>query len=233
MNLIFRGLTREILLNESSELKIIVTVNAEFIVLANKDEAFRKIICENYSTFDGQIPYVLAKRKFPDVEIEKISGSDFIYDIFANAKQLSKRVFLLGGYESSNQGAVDIVRKNYGIEIEGFSPPYQPYPFSREHNQLIINQIEEFKPHFLLVGFGARKQECWIVEHQCVLSKMGVQMAIGVGGSFEFVSNTIKRAPVWIQRLGMEGVYRFAMEPNLARLKRLIVSLKIFRYYFV
>jgi len=232
MNLTFKGLTRKALLEDNQGFKIVVTVNAEFIVLANQDPAFKKIICDNYATFDGQIPYILAKRQFPDVEIEKISGSDFVYDLCAHAKKLNKRIFLLGGYKASNRGAVEVLKDKYGIEIEGFSPPYQPYPFSDEHNEVIIRRIREFAPHYLFVGFGAKKQEMWIVEHRDSLTDIGVQLAIGVGGTFEFVSSTIKRAPVFLQKIGLEGLYRFLMEPSLARLRRLFVSLLIFRYYF-
>lgn len=227
LNLIFRGLTRDGLLSESSGLKIVVTVNAEFIVLANEDEIFKKIICDNYSTFDGQIPYLLARLNFPHARFEKISGSDFIYDICANAKQFDRRVFLLGGYLASNQGAVSVIRERYGIEVEGFSPDYQPYPFVVEHNQLILEQIEKFKPYFLLVGFGAKKQELWINENKTFLDRIGVKMAVGVGGTFEFVSNTIKRAPRFVQSIGMEGVYRLIKEPNMSRLRRLMTSIRI------
>jgi N-acetylglucosaminyldiphosphoundecaprenol N-acetyl-beta-D-mannosaminyltransferase len=232
MNLVFRGLSREVLLRDSPEMKIVVTVNAEFVVLANEDDIFKKIICDNYSTLDGQIPFALARWKFPGRRIEKISGSDFIYDICLNAKQFDRKVFLLGGYPASNRRAVSVIRDRYGITVEGFSPEYQPYPFSEMHNRTILDYIEKFRPHFLLVGFGARKQELWINENKIFLETIGVKMAVGVGGTFEFVSNTIKRAPRLIQDMGMEGLYRLLREPNLNRLKRILISLKIFKYYF-
>ena len=101
-NVLFRGLTKQILLEEDSQLKIIVTVNAEFIIHANKDPEFNKLIAENFGTFDGQIPYILAKRKFKNVFFEKISGSSFIYDICEFSKKNNKKVFLLGGHLDSN-----------------------------------------------------------------------------------------------------------------------------------
>lgn len=232
MNLVFRGLTKDCLFRESSELKIVVTVNAEFIVLANEDEKFKSIICDNYSTFDGQIPFVLAKLKFPNVEIEKISGSDLIYDICANAKQFNKRVYLLGGYPVSNQGAVSVIRERYGVEIEGYSPEYQPYPFSTSQNLLIKEKLKEFKPHYLLAGFGARKQEFWINEHKEFLEEIGVELAVGVGGTFEFVSGYIKRAPRLLQTIGLEGWYRLFQEPRLFRLKKVLIRFKMFKYIF-
>jgi N-acetylglucosaminyldiphosphoundecaprenol N-acetyl-beta-D-mannosaminyltransferase len=148
MNLVFRGLSREVLLRDSPEMKIVVTVNAEFVVLANEDDIFKKIICDNYSTLDGQIPFALARWKFPGRRIEKISGSDFIYDICLNAKQFDRKVFLLGGYPASNRRAVSVIRDRYGITVEGFSPEYQPYPFSEMHNRTILDYIEKFRPHF-------------------------------------------------------------------------------------
>lgn len=228
-NVEFRGLTRKILLEEDTKLKIIITVNAEFIVTANKDEEFNKIICENYGTFDGQIPFLLAKLKFPKDEFEKISGSDFIYDICAFAKDNNKKVYLLGGYADSNSNAVNILKKRYQIGIAGMSPEHKSYPFDARHDEFLLQHICEFKPDFLLVAFGAKKQEMWINQHKEELSAIGVRWAIGVGGAFEFVSGSIKRAPIWIQRIGLEGVYRAFQEPKMFRIKRLISSLAIFK----
>jgi N-acetylglucosaminyldiphosphoundecaprenol N-acetyl-beta-D-mannosaminyltransferase len=233
LGLEFKGLTKNILFEETSSLKIIVTVNSEFVVLAHNDENFRGIICENYATFDGQVPFLLAKFKFPNVVIEKISGSDFIYDVCEFSKKNNKKVFLLGGYLSSNELAVEELKKKFGIEVNGFSPEFQSYPFSQSHNQLILDRIELFKPHYLFVGFGAKKQELWINENKFFLESLGVELAVGVGGTFEFVSNLIKRAPKFIQYIGLEGIYRLMMEPSLLRMRRLVISLKVFKYYFI
>lgn len=229
-NLKFRGLTRSFLLEEPHRFKIIVTVNSEFIVNSQNDSRFRQLINENYSTFDGQIPYLLAKLKNPIAIFEKISGSDFIYDACNYAREHSLRVFLLGGNELSNVGAVSVLRERYGIEIDGYSPPYRPYPFDEQHNSIILARIEEFKPHFLFVGFGAMKQEFWIDENKSALEAIGVRSAIGCGGTFDFVSGRIPRAPAYLQRLGLEGVYRLVREPRWFRVQRILRSLLIFRY---
>ena len=118
--------------------KIIVTVNAEFIIHANKDPEFNKLIAENFGTFDGQIPYILAKRKFKNVFFEKISGSSFIYDICEFSKKNNKKVFLLGGHLDSNSKSVSILSERYQIEVSGFSPDYMPYPFEAKHDEAII-----------------------------------------------------------------------------------------------
>ncbi len=231
-NIRFQGLTKEILLKEENTLKIILTCNADVIVKLNENSGFIKLVNDNcyYATLDGQIPYFLAKLKNPSVYFEKISGSDFIYDICEFAREYKKRVFLLGGNDNSNIMSVELLKNSYGIEIEGYSPPFSPYPFDRKLNDAILNKIINFKPHFLCVGFGALKQEFWIHDNRLELHDIGVKWAINVGGSFEFISGIKKRAPKLIRQAGLEGVYRFLIEPKWYRLKRLLISFKMFKY---
>lgn len=228
-NLIFRGLTKEILFRPESDIKIVIPINAELIVLANEDEKFKRIINENYAVFDGQIPYVIAKIKNRNSYIKKISGSGFIYDICNYSKINKKRIFLLGGFKESNKISIEKIRM-LGIETDGFSPTYKPYPFEKEHNEDILKRIGYFGPDFLFVGFGARKQEFWINENKQALRDIGVKCAIGCGGTFEMFSGKYKRCPKSIQMIGFEGVYRFIIEPKWFRLKRLFISFKMFKY---
>jgi N-acetylglucosaminyldiphosphoundecaprenol N-acetyl-beta-D-mannosaminyltransferase len=228
----FNGLTRESCLVDDGEFKQIVTVNSEFIVRAQMDDKFRNLINHCVATFDGQIPFLLAKSINTGLMFEKISGSDFIYDACEYAKKNNKKIFLLGGAANSNEIAIQKLRERYGVNVEGYSPPYSSYPFSEELNAVIFSKIEKFNPHFIFVGFGAVKQEYWIQDHRSLLEKAGVRCAVGSGGAFEFVSGHIRRAPKLIQQFGLEGLWRFAAEPNWMRFKRLLISLKIF-YYFV
>jgi len=226
----FKGLTRSDILSESDKLKIIITANAEFIVKAQDDKKFNDILSLNYTTFDGQIPFYIASRQNPDVQIEKISGSDLIYDFCKLAEKQNKRMYLLGGYEKSNKLSVDKLRELYCIEIDGYSPPYKPYPFDRIHNEMILKKIEKYKPRILFVGFGAIKQEYWIDDNKKYLESIGIRWVIGSGGTFEFVSGEIKRAPIIVQKAGLEGVWRFFNEPKWFRFKRLVESIKIIKY---
>ncbi|MBU4264344.1 MAG: WecB/TagA/CpsF family glycosyltransferase [Proteobacteria bacterium] len=226
----FKGLTKDILLQETDTIKVIVTANAQFIVHAQKDKKLKKIINNNYTTFDGQVPYSLARMQYPHLMFEKISGSDFIYDACGYAKKNNKKVFLLGGYEKSNLLAIEKLRSLYNIVIDGYSPPYKQYPFGSEHNNKILKHIRSAAPDMLFVGFGAIKQEFWIDANRKELEKIGVKWVVGSGGTFEFVSGIIKRAPRLVQQIGCEGVYRLFSEPKIYRLKRLLFSAKIFMY---
>jgi len=123
-NLYFTGLTKECLMVEAESIKFIVTANAEFIVKANKDKKFRKIINENYTTFDGQVPYFFAKLQNKNKIFNKLSGSDLIYDFCEMASVKNKKIFLLGGFEKSNKLAVKKLKDIYKIQIQGYSPPH-------------------------------------------------------------------------------------------------------------
>jgi N-acetylglucosaminyldiphosphoundecaprenol N-acetyl-beta-D-mannosaminyltransferase len=228
----FKTLKKKDLLKEEEFLKFIVTVNSEFIVKAQKDGAFKNIINNNYATFDGQVPYLLARLMNPKSNFDKLSGSDLIYDFCNMAKNEQRKVFLLGGYEQSNKDAVRILRNRYNISIDGFSPIYKPYPFTKSHNESILEAIQKFKPEILFVGFGAIKQEFWINEHKSELENMGIKWVVGSGGTFEFVSGKLKRSPKLLQKIGLEGLFRFFMEPSKLRFQRLLTSFGIFRYMY-
>lgn len=223
----------EDILNTTEMPKLVVTVNAEAIVRSQSDRKLREIINNNYATIDGQIPlwlYKLAHGK--NSRIEKISGSELIYTLPQYASQNNKKVFLLGGKEESNNQAINKLREKYeGLKIEGYSPPYHPYPFPDETNDFILEKISKFKPDILFVGFGMGKQEYWEDDNYKILKEIGVKLIIGCGGSFDFASGKIKRAPKFIQNCGFEGIWRLLNEFKWFRIKRLLLSSKIFNLY--
>lgn len=213
--------------------RILVTVNAEAIVKAQNDSKLLRIINENSASIDGQIPLWLYRLIYPKEKIEKISGSDLIYSIPEYAMRNNLRVFLLGGQTDSNEVAVKKLRIKYpGLIIDGYSPSFHPYPFSNEINEQIEKKLELFRPDILFVGFGMGKQEYWEDDNKLLFKKLGTKLIIGCGGSFEFASGKIKRAPVIIQKSGLEGLWRFLNELKWFRFKRLMVSSKIFYYCF-
>lgn len=220
------------LLNNDSLGKILVTVNAEAIVRAQKDDKLLNIINTNYASIDGQIPFWLYKIRYPRNTIEKISGSDIIYTICEWAEKHHQKVFLLGGKEESNSISIIKLKEMYPtLNIQGYSPTYAPYPFTKESNNRILDQIESFSPDILFVGFGMGKQEYWEFDNIDYLKKINTKLIIGCGGTFEFVSGNIKRAPKCIQKIGLEGVWRLFQEFKLFRIKRLLLSFGIFYYY--
>lgn len=226
----FKGTRKEHILPEQGKFKFVVTANADFIVNSWSDKRFRKIISENYTTFDGQITWWLGclLGKPRGRKIEKISGSSFARDLLLFAANEKQRVFFLGGEQAVNATAVSNSRARYGADVQGYSPEYERYPVSCAWNQKILDEIEKYRPHILLVALGAPKQEYWIDDNKEILAQMGVQLAIGCGGTLDFLAERFPRAPLLIQQIGMEGVFRLIVQPSGFRLKRLVRSVLVF-----
>jgi N-acetylglucosaminyldiphosphoundecaprenol N-acetyl-beta-D-mannosaminyltransferase len=226
----FTGLRVSEVIKEADTTKVITTVNAEFIVEANeKNERLKNIISTTVSTFDGQVPYFIAKLFNSNTDFHKISGSDLIYDFIDKARKESLSVFILGGKEETNLKAVKNIRDK-GVQAFGYSPPYSSYPFSDGWCNDITQILAQKSPDILLVCFGAVKQEFWIDDNLDFLNSLNVKFVYGAGGTVDFVAGTKSRAPVFFQRTGLEGIYRLFEEPKLFRFMRILKSFRLFKY---
>lgn len=220
------------LLQPADNPRLVVTVNAEAIVRAQTDDRLKSIVNNYTTTIDGQIPLWLYRSIYRNSSIEKISGSELIYSLPEYAEKNKLRVFLLGGKEDSNKGAIIELRKRFPkLTIDGYSPPFSVYPFPKKIEESINNKISLFRPNILFVGFGMGKQEYWEDDNYKILNDLGVDIIVGCGGSFEFASGKIRRAPRIIQDCGLEGLWRLFKEFKWFRFKRLLISMKIFKIY--
>src|SRR6056297_49941 len=142
-NIKITGLKQEALFNDKLDgLKHITTINAEFIVLANNNKRFLRLLNNSMATIDGLWPYIAARIKYPSKNFEKISGSDLIFHIFKHAKENNLSLFLLGDTEAVNEEAIRKIKQKYEIDVAGYSPPFQEYPFDFDINCEILKRIE-------------------------------------------------------------------------------------------
>ncbi len=147
----------------------------------------------------------------------RVPGADLL-SAFARIAAAKGYTFYLMG-SGPGQVAASLVRDNPALRVVGTSdPPFCPQ-LPPEVNRSIIEDINRVKPDVLWVGLGAPKQDRWIAEN---LGELQVRLAVGVGAAFDFCSGRIKRAPRWMQSLGLEWFFRFLMEPR-----------RLFRRYFV
>ncbi|MDW8137135.1 MAG: WecB/TagA/CpsF family glycosyltransferase [Bacteroidota bacterium] len=223
-----KGLTRADLFRPDEGLKRISTINAEGIVWYHEDPLFRRAVQTSVVCVDGQIPYWLLRLQNRHVALEKLSGSDLVYDFAAFAAEHDLGVFLLGAHPEANRLSVEHLRMRYGARIAGYAPPFYPYPFPSFVEEAIWKRLCAFRPAILFVAFGMPKQERWLYEHHAALEALGVRWAIGVGGAFEFASGRERRAPRWVQQAGLEAFWRFVQRP--ARWRRLLRAFKSFYY---
>ena len=139
------------------------------------------------------------------------------------------RVFLLGAAAEVNREACARLRKDFGIQTEGYSPPNRPFPFPRAEDEEILARLREFRPQIVVVCFGSPKQELWADLHNETLDRMGVRWVIGAGGTLDFIAGAVKRAPVLLQKAGLESVWRLVLEPR-SRIRRVLRAFQFFRY---
>jgi N-acetylglucosaminyldiphosphoundecaprenol N-acetyl-beta-D-mannosaminyltransferase len=161
------------------------------------------------------------RKKLP----ERVTGVDTVVEL---CSRLPKKhsVFLLGAKEGVAEKASEKLKEiNQDLNVAGTHSGSPNEADSME----IINKIKEAKPHLLLVAFGAPKQDLWIAEH---ISQMpSVRVAMGVGGTFDFIAGVRKRAPALLRSVGLEWMYRLVKQPS--RFKRIMNAVVVFPYLVV
>lgn len=190
----------------------IITANAQFYVLAEKNQRFRECLeAAEYSCADG-MPIVWACERFAGTKVPRITGVDFIGMLCERGARDGLRVYLLGGRPGTAQATADMLKKKFpGVQIAGVDCPDWGFETSAATLAPVLERIAAAKPHILLAGLGAPKQEFFIHEH---IRPIKVPIAIGIGGSFEILSGSLQRAPQWFQSHGLEWAFRLAQEPR-------------------
>lgn len=156
---------------------------------------------------DGQ-PIVWASRLLSQPLPERVSGVDLIDEIAKKSTEEDLKIYLLGAKSKVIETAVSKLRKKYpGVNICGYSNGY----FSKEEVPQRVAAIRESGAHILFIGMGVPLQEFFLDDNW---PQLGVNLAVGVGGSFEIFAGTKKRAPVWMQNTGLEWFYRLLQEPR-------------------
>jgi len=192
--------------------KYIVTPNLDHLVKLQKDSEFKKIYNEAHLVLCDGLPIVWISRILGMPLKERVAGSDLFIELCKVSAQKGYKLFFLGGRENASVKASEVLRRKYpGIRIVGiYSPPFG-FEKNKEENEKIIKMIKEAKPDILFVGLGAPKQEKWIYAHY---RELGVPVSIGIGASFEFAAGIIKRAPKFLQKIGLEWFWRILTEPK-------------------
>lgn len=200
--------------------------NAHSVVTARQNKAFAKVIREaDMATPDGA-PVAWLMRLRGSKNQERINGPDLMWRYCAEAAQRNEAIYLYGG----QQNTLDVLQKKLNehfpqLKIVGaYSPPYRQ--LTVEEDLAVVDAINFSGAGTVWVSLGCPKQEQWMADH---LGKIKAVM-IGVGAAFDYHAGTIQRAPLWMQRNGLEWLHRLCSEPR--RLwKRYLVTNTLFIYY--
>jgi len=202
--------------------------NVHTVVACLTDPELRDISNKALSTMDG-LPLVWYANRVHKANVKnRVCGPDLMLKCLEQGQALGWRHFFLGGKEQVLEDLANKMRCRFPqANIVGWhSPPFRL--LSAEEDQQLVDLINAAKPDFLWVGLGAPKQEKWIAAH---LDKIHVPVQLGVGAAFDFHSGHIKRAPVWMQKNGLEWLYRMLKDKRL--IKRYFSTNPVFLLHFV
>ena len=154
---------------------------------------------------------ILASRIMKNELKEKVSGIDLVKKILANTEKRPTSFFILGGKPGvAEKASINILYDYPKAKILGYRNGY----FDENEVPEIIKQINESKAEILLVGLGAPKQEKWI--HQYA-GELNCRILMGIGGSIDVFAGTVKLAPEFMRKAGLEWLYRLIKEPKRAK----------------
>ena len=203
----------------------VITPNVDQIIRIEKDDYFKKI-CDNADLLlvDGTPLLWIAKWYGTPIK-EKICGSDLVPKLCEIAAQKGYKVFLLGAAEGVAAKAAENLKIKYpGLRVTGTYSP--PYGFEKDKKEIAkINQILfDSKSDLLFVGMGVPKQDIFIYEN---MRNYQIPMSFSIGATIDFEAGVQKRAPVWINRMGMEWLYRLVRDPKRMFKRYIINDMKI------
>jgi len=186
----------------------IATVNPEFLIRARDDAAFRKVLRHAALCIPDGIGIVWAARLRRASLRERVAGSDLVPRLAEEAAGRGWRVFFLGAAPGVAETTARMLAERYpGLQIAGC---YAGSPAPDEEFE-ISERVRRSQADLLFVAYGAPRQDLWLSRN---LARTGAAVGIGVGGSFDFIAGVSKRAPRWVQRLGLEWLDRLIREPR-------------------
>ncbi len=185
----------------------VVTLNPEMVVHASRDAEFREVILSASLVLPDGIGVVLASRLLGSPLKERVTGVDTVERFAALGAEKGYRPFFLGARPGVARKAAEILMQKYpGFRVAG-TYPGSPAPSEEEE---ILRMIREASPDALFVAFGFPAQEKWIARN---FHRLGVPLAMGVGGALDFIAGVVPRAPRFIQKAGLEWLFRLIVQP--------------------
>jgi N-acetylglucosaminyldiphosphoundecaprenol N-acetyl-beta-D-mannosaminyltransferase len=203
--------------------RLVSTLNVDFLVNSlgttlaqpRHPELLEVLRCSDLVTADG-FPIVWLSRLLRRPLQERVCGSDLVPALAERAAREGLSIFLLGGSEGSAEKAGKVLEERYpGLRIAGTAAPFvrtsgRELASSGDDDRAILAQIHQSQADILLVGLGNPKQELWFNRNR---RQLKTTVSIGVGGTFEFITGNIRRAPAVWQQLNLEWVYRIFQDP--------------------
>src|SRR5271157_858481 len=195
---------------EMKESRYVCVSNVHMIMEAYDSQSFMQVVnSADLVTPDG-MPLVWMMRRLGTPSQERVYGPQLMIKLIEASAQNSIPIGFYGSSAQVLENLVNRIKKDYpSVDIAySFSPPFQP--LSDEEHTRIVNEINSSGVRILFVGLGCPKQERWMAQHK---SKISAVM-VGVGAAFDFYAGAKPQAPAWMQKGGLEWLYRLLQEPR-------------------
>jgi N-acetylglucosaminyldiphosphoundecaprenol N-acetyl-beta-D-mannosaminyltransferase len=190
---------------------LVIAVNGQVFVLAHQQPKFADVIRRAEEVVLDGISVFLATRALRNSEVHRVQGVELMNRICSVANDYSLRVMLLGGRPGAAEKMKAMLAKSSpNLTVSTYCPPFG-FEKSEETLEATRQAIRDFAPDILFAAFGAPKQEYFMDQH---IRPLNVPVVMAVGGSFEMISGMVRRAPHWVQAIGMEWLFRTILEPR-------------------
>lgn len=199
-------------LSSPRKTQLIMPVNAQLFVMAERNQDFRDCINRAEIVCTDGFSIKLACRWLSFRNVERLPGVDLVTALCEGGARRGLRIYLLGGKPGSAEETANRLRADFpDLTISGIDCP--PFGFERDSNSLasVLQNLIDAKPQIVFVALGAPKQE--FLMDRC-LRELGVPVVMAVGGTFEMLASRVRRAPNWIRSIGMEWFFRLMQEPR-------------------
>jgi len=193
--------------------RFVVTPNADHCVMLQENDRLRQVYADADLVLADGMPVVLASRLLRRPLPERVAGSDLVPALLDAAdRDRPLRVYLLGGAPHVTKKAAENIRSRWSaVEVVGIDSPPLGFHHDQQQNEAILKRISRVNPDVLVVGLGCPKQEFWVHQHRDFIA---ARIALCVGATVDFLAGEKRRAPVWMQRSGLEWLHRLAAEPR-------------------
>ena len=204
--------------------RLVATVNVDFLVNTltwrygriRHPELLDILQRTDLVTADG-MPVVMISKLMGSPLKERVTGADLVPRLAKDAAKRGKSLYFLGGRGDVAAKAASLLRERYpDLLIAGIDSPFvhiegEKLADAEETDQEIVERINDARPDVLLIAFGNPKQEMWFNRNR---NRLRVPVSIGIGGTFEFITGSVLRAPLWVQKAGLEWIFRITQDPG-------------------
>jgi len=190
----------------------VATPNVDICRLARRNQAARELVQGATLVVPDGMPLIWAARLRGNPLVERVTGSSLIFSLSSAAAHAGLSVYMIGGNPGVPELAgAELARRYPGLRLAGADAPPVGFDESPEGVALVRKLLCQARPHIVYVGLGFPKQERLIAE---LGSALPGSWFIGCGAAIPFAAGTLPRAPTWMQRSGLEWVFRLLIEPR-------------------